>query len=375
MRALLFGTACGLFAACGTHGKPAAHDGAAGHDGGNDAPAEDGAAGADAALEDGGAAGADVAPDVAASVDASDVADASEVGASTDASDVAATADAVGTDASDGGADAVEARAEIDAGSGCMAPVAETALSPAAEGLPVDGLVMWVRGDRGVYKTAQNEVCAWRDQSASDRLLIPGAGRPGWESTGIGGQAAIHFFSEVQDLYTPDVLGMSATTPRTFIAVSKLVNVAGRFHPILQGEGGTAGNYLGIDSNTWQTAGSLEGAYATNNSFDTTLATSTSARVHVLTVSSLVPGTATSTALDYRVNGTSKPLTVKAGTGTIASFAGANFTAVGAVSGTPSAGAAGGNGYLAEAIIYNRALTVDERVAIETALETRYGIQ
>ncbi|MDB4980178.1 MAG: hypothetical protein JWM82_930 [Myxococcales bacterium] len=362
VRALLFGAACGLFAACGTHGKAATHDGAAGHDGGKDTSAEAldvGAAGADA-LEDGGAAGADVAADVATSPDGSDV------GVGTDAAN-GASADAT---------DAVEARAEIDAGSGCVAPAAQAALSPAAEGLPVDGLVLWVRGDRGVYKTAQNEVCAWRDQSAQDRLLIPGAGgRPAWESAGVGGQAAIHFITEGQDLYTPDVLGMSATSPRTFIAVSKLVNTAGRFHPILQGEGGTPGNYLGIDSNTWQTVGSLEGAYATVNSFDTTMPTSASARVHVLTVSTLMPGTVATAALDYRVNGTSKALTLKAGNGTIASFAGANFTTVGAVSGTPSAGAAGGNGLVAEAIIYNRALTVDERVAIETALKTRYGIQ
>ena len=204
VRALLFGAACGLFAACGTHGKPTAHDGAAGHDGGKDAPADGGSADADA----------------------------SEGGAS--------------PDASDGASDAGEARAEIDAGSGCMPPAVQTALSPAAEGLPVDGLVMWVRGDRGVYKTAQNEVCAWRDQSGPNRLLVPSVSRPGWESAGLGGQAAIHFITEGQDLYT-DTLGLSPTSARTFIAVSRLVNTAGRFHPILQGQSGTAGNYFGID--------------------------------------------------------------------------------------------------------------------------------
>lgn len=346
------GLGCCLAAACSSSSKPAA-DGAA-HDGGDGSA--DGFANGDA--------GGDV-------VSISDAADASDVADAADASD-ATTADAA-SDVSDAGAG--DTLPEVDAGTGCLSPGPQVALSPAAEGFPTAGLVLWVRADRGVYKTAQDEVCGWQDQTGQAGLLRPSVTKPAWQAAGVGGKPSILFSVEGQDLYVSGTVGITATSGRTFIAVSQLVNPAGRFHPVLQGEGGSPGTYVGIDANTWQTAGHLEGVYVTNNSYDTTLATAATPRVHVMTLSTLASGTPVTDALDYRVNGAPQTFSLKAGSGTIADFSTANFTTVGAVSGTPSAGAAGGTGAVAEALVYDRALTPDERLAVEAALKARYGIQ
>jgi hypothetical protein len=232
-----------------------------------------------------------------------------------------------------------------------------------------------VRADHGVYKTAQDEVCVWRDQSGNGNDLRPyTAARPIWQTAAVGGQPAIHSSTTSQVLYTGNVLGIPATSGRTFVAVSRLVTANGRFDPISQGQTGSSSIYLMVDANTWQTAGSREGAYATNNSFDTTLATGTTPRLHVLTVSTMAPGTALSSALAYRVDGVAQTLTLRSGNGTIQSFANANFTAVGSVNASPSGGTAAGDGLVAEALVYDRPLAADEIAAVETALKSRYGI-
>jgi hypothetical protein len=281
----------------------------------------------------------------------------------------------VGGSAGSGGAGgSPDGGGDIDAGMECVGPVAETPLSPASVGIPADGLVLWVRADHGIYKTAQNEVCAWHDQSGKGNDLRQYTARPTWQSAAVGGQPAIRATTTSQLLYTDNVLGIAATSGRTFIAVAQLMTATGRFDPIIQGQGSTPGTYLMIDANTWQTAGSREGAYVTNSSFDTGLATSTAPRLHVLTVSTMVPGTALSSALAYRVNGAAQALTLKSGNGSIQSFAGANYTAVGSVNASPSAAATGGDGLVAEALVYDRALTADEIAAVEAALRARYGI-
>jgi hypothetical protein len=73
-------------------------------------------------------------------------------------------------------------------------------------------------------------------------------------------------------------------------------------------------------------------------------------------------------AIDYRVNGATQTLTRTAGglgNGNFESFAGANFTSV---------GAGPADAFVAEVLVYDRALSVSERQAVEAALKTRYSI-
>jgi hypothetical protein len=290
----------------------------------------------------------------------------------------------VGT--TDGGPDAADAAEAgslftVDAGSDCHPITSQETLSAAGAGLPADGLSLWLRADRGVYGASTEAgapaVCAWLDLSGGTTVLTNSTppARPTWQTTGIDGQAAVQFGTTEQVMTTAGVLGIGATSPRTLIAVERLTSGNGRFNPIMQGQGGTPGTYISIDANTWQTAGSLEGVYVTNNSFDTALATSTTAtRVHVLTVgATMTVGASLTGAVDYRVNGQVQTLSKRAGSGNFESFADANFTAVG-VFGTPSTGGTVTGGLVAEVLVYGRALSVNERQAVEAALKTRYAI-
>lgn len=254
----------------------------------------------------------------------------------------------------------------VDAG--CLPPPSTKRLSPAAAGLPSDGLALWLRADRGIYATEQHRVCAWVDQSSNDQVFYAnGQNRALWTEAGLGTQPAIDFDAAGRYLSTSGVLGIPATAGRTFIAVVQLVNTTGRFTALMQGQGSTPGTYVNLDANTFQTAGSREGVYVTNNSYDTTLATSTSPRVHVFTVSSMVPTTPVLSTIDYRVNGVAQTLSRNAGglgNGNVEDFSAANFTLVGS----------GTRAFVAEAIVYGRALTPTERANVETALAARYGI-
>jgi len=257
----------------------------------------------------------------------------------------------------------------IDVGVGCIAPAKQAPLSAAAAGLPESGLRLWLRGDRGVYATDAQRVCAWADQSGNRHLLLAnGVNRALWGGNSLGTQAAIFFDTANSYVSVAGVLDIAATSARTFIAVVQQVNTTGRFVAVMQGQGGTPGTYVNLDTNTFQTAGSREGVYVHNNAYDTTLATSSLPRVHVFTVGAMTPATAVLGAIDYRVNGATQTLTRTPGglgNGNFENFSGANFTLVG--SGTPA--------IVAEAIIYDRALTIPERASAETALKSRYGIQ
>jgi hypothetical protein len=257
----------------------------------------------------------------------------------------------------------------VDLGADCLPPPSAVKLTPAAAGLPVGGLQVWLRADRGVYATEQQRVCAWADQSGHHALFLASSGtRPLWAASALGTQPGIDFDTSTSLLSITGVLGIPAASGRTFIAVVQSVDTTGRFAAVQQGQSGTRGTYLAIDANTYNTAGSREGIYICNNSYDSALATSTSARVHVYTVSTMAPGLPVLSNIDYRVSGVTQTLTRNnggLGNGNTEDFSGANFTLVGA----------GAHAIMAEALIYDRALSVEERTTVETALKARYAIQ
>ena len=264
----------------------------------------------------------------------------------------------------DGGVDAVV----FDGGSDCTAPTGETALNPATAGFPAGGFALWLRGDHGVYKTAANAVCGWADQSGHGTILTPYGARPSWSPTGLAGLPAVRSTPAGEGLSVAGVLGIAATSPRTIIAVTQLMSATNRFQAVWQGPSNSPGTYLGLDANTYNTAGGREGVYMMNNAYDSALATTTaSPRVHVYTISTMTVATPVLSGVDYRVDGVTQTLTRTSGglgNGNFEDFSSANFTSV----------AGGAEGIVAEVLIYDRALSVAERGAVETALKTRYGV-
>jgi hypothetical protein len=295
--------------------------------------------------------------------------------------------DAGGEAASEASSPEAAATPVLDAGPGCQVQSAPEPLSPALEGIPADGLVLWLRADRGIYVASTDAggpgdggapaVCAWADVSGNGWVLENDSPTlPSLRATGVGGQPGLEFASTTSALQTSGVLGIGATSPRTLVAVDSLVNAGGRFDPIAQGETGSAGTYLTIDTNPYETTGNLEGVYMTSNAFDTATATMAAvARVHVYTVSAMTIGTPITDSVDYRVNGISQTLTLLPGgsDGTFQDFSSANFTSVGS-SFTSSTGI-GPDAIVAEVLVYDRALTLAESEAIEAAMNARYGIQ
>jgi hypothetical protein len=305
----------------------------------------------EAAASDGGDAATDTAADASADGDA-----ATEAGG-----DVAAEAPA------DGG---VEAAPPYDAGLGCLPPPADQVpLIPATEGIPAQGLALWVRADRGIYMLpGTGAVCAWADQSGHGRILTNAGGRPFWEPGTVGGKEGVHFKTTSAAMATGGAVDIPAAAGRTFVAVVKSVSTTVRFQPVFQGKAGTPGTYVGIDTNTFQTAGSREGVYVTNNAYDSALATSTDVRVHVFTMSTMAAGTPVLPSIGYRVNGVAQTVARTSGglgNGNIESIATADFTSV---------GSAGGDTLVAEALIYDHPLNAAERATLEAALMARYGL-
>jgi len=302
-----------------------------------------------------------------------------EGGASGDSSSDSSSDAGLADGASDADADAGTPLFAFDGGPDCHPVTSVTTLSAVAAGLPAAGMALWLRADHGVYASTSGAgapgVCAWLDLSGGTTVLASSGptARPSWLTTGIGGNAAIQFSDSTQALVTAGVLGIGATSARTFVAVEKLTSANGRFDPVEQGQGGSPGTYINIDASTWQTLGNLEGSYVTNNSFDTAAATTTAAaRVHVLSVGSMTVGAPLAGAIDYRIDGTSMPLTLRAGSGTFEDFSTANYTAVGGF-GTPSMGGTITGGMVAEVVVYDRALTASEILAVEAALKARYA--
>jgi hypothetical protein len=231
--------------------------------------------------------------------------------------------------------------------------------------------MLWVRADRGIYKDASNGVCAWADRSGHQNVFVPPAsgGRPTWEDASLGGRPAVHAAPPQQGLFTAGVLGLAPDSPRTFIAVQQLASTAGRFAAIIQGKSGTAGTYVGFDTNTFQTAGSREGVYFTNNAYDSNVTTSTAPRLHVMIIRSMTPTQPVLSNIEYRIDAQTTTLTRTPGglgNGNIEDFSAADYSGV--------VSRPAGNASVAEALVYDHALSPTELTAVEGVLEARYGI-
>ena len=294
--------------------------------------------------------------------------------------DGAGTAEA--SDAADGGAasdasDTVDASDAADAAptlddAGCPVPAGVT-VSLQDAGIPSTGLVLWLRSDVGVNTlNAAGDggfVCRWDDVSGNGQSFTPaGATLPTRIANGFGTTPAISFNGPAQNLTRAGVLGIGATSARTVALYSKTADTTHRFQSFLQGTVGTPGTYFGIDANTFLTAGSREGVYVTNNSYDSDLATTPNGRTHILSISSFAPGTPLPGALVYAVDGTPRTLTVTAANGgnVVQDFSSANFTSVGY-------GAAGfTSGMIGEVIVYDCELSALERAMIEQHFAARY---
>jgi hypothetical protein len=280
----------------------------------------------------------------------------------------AGTVDAGPVDA--GALDAgVDAGRSVDGG-GCPATTG-IVLDPADAGLPAQGLRLWLRPDLAVATVgdAGVSICRWEDLTGHGLHFVPStATPPTLSASGLRGRPSVTISSAGRSLVRGDVLGLAPTSGRTVAVLSLNRDLTRRYEAFFQGLTGSPGTYLGLDTNTFNTAGAREGVYITGNAFDADLATAAIARTHVLSISTMAPGTAVPAALTYTVDGVVRALssTPDPGSGVIQSFLGANFTALGRAAG----GFTGAE--LGDVLVWDRALTPAERAQVEAYFSARY---
>jgi hypothetical protein len=252
---------------------------------------------------------------------------------------------------------------------GCPFPTG-LVLDPAQAGLPDAGLRLWLRGDLGVAVTPDGGVCRWEDLSGhANHVYAATTVLPAFLPTGLRGRQAVFFSGSNRYLVTSGVLGIPATSGRTFALVALTQDTTHRFQHLMQGKASSPGTYFATDMNTFATAGSKEGVFVSNRAYDADLSTAVEVRTHLYSISSFVPGTSLTGALYYSVSGVQRTLSrTPAGSPgeVVEDFSSADFTSVG------YGDASFAGGMLGDVLVYDRALTAPERVAVEVYFQSRY---
>jgi hypothetical protein len=278
------------------------------------------------------------------------------------------TLDAGTTDAGLPDAGAPDAGPGVD-DAGCPLPTG-LVLDAQDAGLPASGLRLWLRADTALAVVDGGAVCRWEDVSGNGQHFVPGTATPPWLSpAGLRGHPAVSFPGPSRHLTRSGVLGISATAGRTIAVIGLTQDTVRRFQYLIMGHAGSAGTYFSTDMNAFNTSGSKEGVYVTNNAYDADLATAAEVRTHVFSISSFAPGGDLPGVVQYSVSGTLRTLTRTPGglgNGTVEDFSSADFTSVGL-------GTSGFTGALVgDVLVYDRALSATERTAVEAYLQARY---
>jgi hypothetical protein len=203
-------------------------------------------------------------------------------------------------------------------------------------------------------------VSAWADKSGSGRSVAQAAlaNRPTLRLDGVGGVPAVFF--DGNDLLT-GAPGIFATSDLITVAiVATFEDTTSRqalfnFAP----EGGCC-NYFWIEQNTWQTAGSLYGFYASNNSMDSSFPTSAGPKLFTL-IADTRSGNPIIANTAYHVDGALASLSIRSGQGAYLGFgSNTSFTI--------------GDGQIAEIVVANTLASTAERQRLEGYLAHKWGL-
>lgn len=234
-------------------------------------------------------------------------------------------------------------------------------------GLPVEGMKVWLRADAGVVRQG-TEVVSWEDQSGNNRTAQQTnvTLRPKWVSSGMNEKASVRF-DGVND-YLSGTTGYDARTSNTtIISVHRRTVMSAWSAPVSLASGGYGEPLLTWKNETWQLGANDVGRAETG--------------VYVSSGSS-VQGKylLSSVSRSGGTNGNGATLSVR-------NYDGQTELAT---SGTQSWASSAATGYylgrhwapgptylkgeVAEALIYDRALTSEERVQVENYLKEKYGL-
>ncbi|MFO0712133.1 MAG: hypothetical protein U0353_19945 [Sandaracinus sp.] len=236
---------------------------------------------------------------------------------------------------------------------------------PPIADVPTTGLVLWLRADRGVRVGGDSRVCSWCDLSGEHHDMTPVSSGPLWSRTALSGRPGVTLEAAGEILERPDVLGIAPAAGRTMFVVVALTDAAARSCPLAQLERVSDRAWVGIDPNTWATAGGRFGVYYGGNSFDATTATDLLPHVHALAVDTLETGLSAGGVGHFELDGVAMTIAQTAGDGLLTDFSRADVTSIGCL--TPHM-------TIAEVVVYARVLDAAERRTVSRALASRSGV-
>lgn len=234
----------------------------------------------------------------------------------------------------------------------------------------ISGLSAWYKADAISGLNDGDSVSTWEDSGSNNYdLTQSGSARPTYQTDEINNLPVVRFASaSSQSIDRSDTLGLSASSARTYVIYAKLNNASSRNALFIQGQSGSASTYVGVEANTFSTAGNRFGFYG-QSTFDTGTSTDTS-DYHIITavISSTASGASITSNVSYYIDGTLQTLTLRNGTGNFPDYSAANATSIGRFPGA----AVLSNADIAEVIVYNSALSTSDREDIEEYLTTKY---
>jgi len=240
--------------------------------------------------------------------------------------------------------------------------------------IPLSGLSLWLKADAGVTLSASN-VIAWADQSGNGNNATPfDVGyEPLFVSSSVNGLPTIRFLdSDTSLLVTPSFLAVSYNTPISIIAVAKAVDsevvVDGSAQRWLLPSGASGSFEIGF---TFGSYGNTSPNYSAMVGSNFTGETESQSSEIIGTETAVVAVSNTGTMVNFHKNGT-----------LVGSLDPSSYSTTNASDGVWGIGGQLGDGSvylpakfnLAELVIYNRAITTQERQQVEAYLNAKYAI-
>jgi len=235
----------------------------------------------------------------------------------------------------------------------------------------LSGLSLWLKADAGVTLSGSN-VTAWADQSGNGNNATARTANSTFVSSVINGKPVLRF-DGTANLITNNFFAHNYDTPITIIAVSK-ASASTVF-----GGDPTARYIYGVTNNGGYDAGLAYGAYGTENpNFSVgfgisylsgqDIESSPMGENQVGLSSSINSGTLISAFLNGTLVGTADPANQSGGNNSTGAFS------IGSEVTLDETAAFFCTCDIAEIIIYNRAITTQERQQVEAYLNTKYAI-
>lgn len=235
-----------------------------------------------------------------------------------------------------------------------------------------DRTTIFDRTNGGSLPNDKGSVALWVDKSLKNNAFIQGVAnnRPIRKNQQLNGLDGIYFDGSNDFLYCNT--NAFDTTVSVLVVADFDNNSSRRAVLDLNAPAGTFRHFV-IEQNTYQTAGNRYGFYASNSALDSDFVTSSGAKLFCLTANTIAASSIISNT-SYRINGTLRTLTVKAGGGSYSDYTTSNGVGIGDFNNNGVGGGLGLLGHIYEVIVYNVILSSNQINIIENYLARKWGL-